>query len=474
MAGQWSGTRGRVRASERPARPNRSAMRASLWEGVWSNGSENMMAPFIPMYALSLGAGPALIGLVSSIPALVGNLFQIPAARLAERFGHRRLYRLGNAGRLLWLLPGLIPFLHLPTETAVAILIVLLVLRTTMVSMAVPAWTALMAQAVPMRIRGRYFANRNLLACLASLIGSAVAGWLVRLGGFPAGYSALFGLAALAGLFSFINASRMPELSPRVAHAPSSRPQDPESHAPATVSPGAHLSLRDRIRGAARFFGPDQPFSRYVLTSFLWTFSVNLPAPLFAVHFKQGLGGDEAIWGLVTASGMAMQMVGQRYWGRRTVTMGDRNIVLVAGIGAACVPLLWSIAPAPGWAFGAEMIGGLAWSGYNLAAFTLLLRLLPPGQQAGPVAFYNTMVGIAQGLGPMVGGVLVGFLGNRGMFVLSGVMRLLALALFARTVSVAGTPALRIKHLRPYRHGRPAVRLKPRRVSLPAVLRRGE
>lgn len=442
------------RTAERPARPNRAAMRASLWEGVWSNGSENMMVPFIPMYALGLGAGPALIGLVSAIPTLVGNLFQIPAARLAERFGHRRLYRLGNAGRLLWLLPGLLPFLHLPTEKAVAILIILLALRTTMISMAAPAWTALMAQAVPLRLRGRYFANRNLLASLAALIGSALGGWLVRLGGYPAGYTALFGMAALAGFFSFLNASRMPEepmqpAAPAVTHESAPAPSRPE-----TVSPGAHLGLRDRVRGAARFFGPEQPFRRYVLTSFLWTFSVNLPAPLFAVHFKQVLGGDEAIWGLVTASSMAMQMIGQYYWGHRTVTLGDRNIVLLGGLGAACVPLLWSLASAPGWAFAVEMVGGLAWAGYNLAAFTLLLRLLPPGQQAGPVAFYNTTVGIAQGLAPMLGGVLVSFLGTRGMFVLSGLMRLLALFLFARTVRVPGTPALQIKHLRPYGQAR--------------------
>src|SRR5690606_21097125 len=115
-------------------------------------------------------------------------------------------------GRLLWLLPGLLPFLGLPTEAAVGLLIGLLALRTTMISMAAPAWTALMAQAVPMRLRGRYFANRNMLSSLAALIGSALGGWLVRLGGYPAGYTALFGLAALAGLFSFINASRLPQI----------------------------------------------------------------------------------------------------------------------------------------------------------------------------------------------------------------------------------------------------------------------
>lgn len=437
-------------APERLGQPNRAAMHASLWEGVWSNGSENMMVPFIPMYALNLGASPALIGLVSAIPTLLGNLVQIPAARLAERLGHRRLYRLGNAGRLLWLLPGLLPFLGLPTEAAVGLLIGLLALRTTMISMAAPAWTALMAQAVPMRLRGRYFANRNMLSSLAALIGSALGGWLVRLGGYPAGYTALFGLAALAGLFSFINASRMPEIP--LPASPPAAGSGTGDRPPATpsVSPGAQLGWRERLRGAARFFGPEQPFRRYVLTSFLWTFSVNLPAPLFAVHFKQVLGGDEAIWGLVTASAMAMQMVGQRYWGHRTITVGDRNIMVLAGIGAASVPLLWALAPAPGWAFGVEMAGGLAWAGYNLAAFTLLLRLLPPGQQAGPVAFYNTMVGVAQGLAPMLGGVLVGFLGTRGMFVLSGILRFLALTLFARSVRVPDTPAVELKHLRPY------------------------
>lgn len=440
-------------------------MQASLWEGIWSSASENAMLPFIPMFALALGASHAAIGLVSAIPTLLGNLFQIPAARLAERFGHRRLYLIGTSGRLLWIAVAILPFLELPADTAVTLLILFLALRMATISLAVPAWTALMAEAVPLRLRGRYFANRNMFASLAALVASAVGGWLVRLAGYPAGYSALFSMATLAGLMALTSASRMPAglLRPsRRAPEAESTPKKEVGPPARSVSPGADLGFRERLRAASRFFGPEQPFRRYILTSFVWTFAVHLPAPLFAVHFKQVLGGDEAIWGLVTATTMAVTIIGQRYWGRRTVTLGDRNIVILGGLGASLLPFLWAVVPAPGWVFAVEILGGLGWSGYNLAAFTLLLRVLPARQQAGPVAFYNTAVGVAAGVAPMLGGLLVAFLGTRGMFLLSGSLRLLALALFARTVRVPEMPELRLSALRPHRgqRSRP-LRLRP-------------
>ncbi|BAS26646.1 MFS transporter [Limnochorda pilosa] len=468
--GPGAGARPAARPAGRPARPNRKAMHASLWDGIWSSASENAMLPFIPMFALALGAGPAAIGLVAAFPTLLGNLFQIPAARLAERFGHRRLYLLGSLGRLLWLPVALLPFLDLPADTAVALLIGLLSLRTAVISLAVPAWTTLMAQAVPLRLRGRYFSNRNLYASLSALLAAASGGWLVRLAGYPAGYAALFGVATLAGLLAVESVTRMPveplEPAHRPSHAPSSGPDHPpaeaapQPHPP--LSPGLHLGFGARLRAVTRAFRPDQPFSRYILTSFAWTFAVNLPAPLFAVHFKQVLGGNEAIWGLTTATNLTVTMIGQRYWGRRTVTLGDRNIVILGGLGASLLALLWAVIPAPWYVFGLELLGGMAWSGYNLAAFTLLLRVLPPHNQAGRVAAYNTAVGLAAGLAPMLGGFLVSFLGTRGMFLLSGTLRLVALAFFARAVQVPHTPPLRLGALRPQRgHLSRPLRLRP-------------
>ena len=60
--------------------------REIAWFGVLSGVSNT----FISVFALRLGASNFLVGLRTSLPALINVIFQIPAARLVEREDDRR------------------------------------------------------------------------------------------------------------------------------------------------------------------------------------------------------------------------------------------------------------------------------------------------------------------------------------------------------------------------------------------------
>jgi MFS family permease len=80
------------------------------------------------------------------------------------------------------------------------------------------------------------------------------------------------------------------------------------------------------------------------------------------------------------------------------------------------------------------VVNGIAWGGYNLASFNLILEITPDDNRSLYVAVYNTLMGVATSLGPLVGGFAAEIIGLRPIFLISSVLRGLGLAIFIATV----------------------------------------
>ena len=378
----------------------RRGMRAGIIEGVLATASDNIAAPFLSLYALSLGATKTQIGLVTALPALLGSVHQLPAALLTDRFRRRRLLMLiGTIGlRPTWLLVPLLA-LWFPGRQAIVAYLVFLAVRSAIGSAAPAAWTSVMADVVPKKIRGAYFANRNMLCNLSALAASVTAGYLVRLFGAPLGYHAVFVLAGLVGVVAaytmtwFPDMDRLKPSSPASAEGPGA-PAEPRASA---------AGLWQRMRDFAR---RERAFLWFVGYSILWNFGVTLPQPLFAVYYVEDLGGSEGMWGVVTAVSLVMTVVGQRYWGPLADRYGNRNLMVASGILAASIPVAWYLAARPGHALLVNAFGGFAWAGYNLAAFNMVLEMTPDARRTTYVAAYNALIGLAQFAGPIAGGIM--------------------------------------------------------------------
>ena len=70
-----------------------------------------------------------------------------------------------------------------------------------------------------------------------------------------------------------------------------------------------------------------------------------------------------------------------------------------------------------------NFISGFAWGGYNLAAFNLLLELTPDENRSMYIGAYNTFMGIATSVGPVLGGFTAEFFGLRSIFLVSFAVR---------------------------------------------------
>ncbi len=98
------------------------------------------------------------------------------------------------------------------------------------------------------------------------------------------------------------------------------------------------------------------------------------------------------------------------------------------------LPIAWYFVTEPYHVIAINSVGGIVWAAYILAGFNFLLAISPPGQHRYYAAVYQTAVYLSIFAGPLLGGVFAEIYGIKILFVLSGVGRLAACALFAAFV----------------------------------------
>lgn len=412
-------------------------MRAGVVEGALATASDNIAGPFLALYALSLGATRTQIGLVTAVPALLGSVLQIPAALLTDRFRRRRLLMMiGTIGlRPTWLLVPLLP-LWFQGEEAIFAFLAFLAVRSAIGSAAPAAWASVMADIVPRKVRGAYFANRNVLCNLSALVASVGAGYLVRLFGTPRGYHAVFLLAGLVGIAAAYTMAWFPDMD-RI------RPHPPLSTAGAGSPDAPRPTVGGRWQRVLEYARRERSFAALVATAVLWNFSVTLPQPLFPIFYVESLGGSEGMWGVVSAASLVTTILGQRYWGPLADRHGNRNLMVASGIFAALIPLFWFLALRPGHALIVNAYAGFIWAGYNLAAFNLVLEATPDARRTTYVAGYNGLVGLAQFAGPIAGGLLADAVSIEAVLLVAAGLRLAGWLLFRAVIPASEGEAFR-------------------------------
>lgn len=428
----------------------RRGMRIGMIEGLFASASDHLASPFVSLYALLLGASHTQIGLVTAVPALIGTSLQLPAAWMAEQLARRKLLAvIGGAGaRGLWFLVAIIPFLSVGPSGAVALLILLLSIRSAFGALLTPTWTSLIAEVTPKGMRGAYFANRSTLVTAAAIIATLMSGAILKLFSVPLGYQLVFGLAAMSGFIASASFSRFPDMDSEIRES-TRLPKDVRTHGGVTERQQSKFTARMQARRLVNVFRERQQFTTYAAISVVWSLGVNLPAPLFSVHFVEGLGGTAGFWGVVTGATFVTTFLGQRYWGPLTDRFGGRNVMVTAGIFAAIIPGLWLLSFRPEHGIWINLVSGFGWAGYNLASFNLLLDMTPDNRRSMYVAAYNGIIGISQFSGPLIGGILADLVSVKFVFASSTVLRFVGLGLILKLIQSTFERPLTIKDFLP-------------------------
>jgi MFS family permease len=406
-----------------PLSPRRMAgLRWLFVDALFGQASGSFYEEFVALYALALGATADRIGALVGLSNLFGVVAYLPGAAMVGRLRTRKPFVLatnGGVARLAILAMAFVPLVAAGPAAAFTLILALRSVTVFMGSAGTPPGTSIVADLVPAGARGRYFAGRNaamgIVAFAAAPLAGLVASRLNRgTGGGTLGYQVLFAVSFAFGMLSTFSFSRIPE------------PPAPR---------GRHRSggLR-RIPGLlARHPG----LAWFVAASFAWSLAMSLAGPFYNVYLIEHLGGTAANVGISAGIYAATAFVGQLVFGSLVDRRGNRRLYIVTGLLIPVLPVLWLFVRAPEQVYAINAVSGFLWSGYNLAAFNLLLEAAPVEDRETGVALHSTVVAIGAVIGPLLGGLLAGVVGYLALFVVSGIGR------FAATlVYVAGTRGL--------------------------------
>jgi MFS family permease len=309
----------------------------------WTTGS------VLTGYMLHLGAGPAALAAVASVPMLAQVVNPL-MAWAAVRFGRRKRF-IGVTcalGRGVWLLAALLPLLALPAAWLPWAMVALVAFSSVLQTGAGPAWVSLMADVIPESIRGRYFGLRNGLVGITGTAAALAAGWYLDRTGAPGNFQMLFILSVLfaaVGIFLYGL-----QYEPRLAGRP--------------------VPLAGTLARPLR----DRNFVRFMAFSCYWNFGVMIAAPFVIPYFFQNLRmsySGVAIWGAIAS---VLTLFTGPFWGRVADRTGNKAVLaLTMFSGGIVIPFCW-IAASPEamhyvWISGA--MAAVSWGGIGTAMFNL-------------------------------------------------------------------------------------------------------
>lgn len=367
--------------------------RSVLWllASVLSNSVFCRLTVFGSAFVLfldHLGLDKARIGMLLSLIPFAG-LLALVCAPFVARIGYRRAYigffsvrkmaialilalpwvseRLGSRAGLLWV-AGLI-----------------LVFAVCRAIGEIGAY-AVFQEVVPNPVRGRFSAATYAAITLTGIPATLAAGFVLRGTPDTSRYLSVIGIGLAFGVVS-------------VASLVFVRAGDPEPRAA-----GEATAFRD-MRAAIR----DATFLRYMAG--VACASVGLSAFAFAPLFLKecvGLAPGVVVWLEAAAAAGGLGTAG--LWGRSADRRGSKPVLLI-GIGGFAVAMAAIGIPGvvrDAWTalILAASVGAVQTGWYIGAERYLFVRIIPSERKAGYIAVYYACAGVANGIGPLLGGKL--------------------------------------------------------------------
>jgi MFS family permease len=396
----------------------------SLWDGVFFSLMVGLGETYLPAFALALGHGEVLAGLVASVPMLIGGVVQLGAPRAVHALGSHQRWVVCLAA-----LQGLVfaPLAWAAWSGRLGAVWLFAAAATYWASGlgGGAAWTSWFPPLVPRRLRSRYFAYRTRAAQAAVLIGLVGGGITLR--AFDASGRALTGFALIfvcAGLCRSVSTALLAS-------------QSANEH----LRPTPPLSLP---RAFARMGSPElrRLFGYLVVVQA----GVNVAAPYFTPYMLGRLELGYGTYVALVAAAFLARVVALPLWGRVGHRIGGQRLLWIGAVGIVPTALPWVFTEHVGILLAAQVGAGLAWAAYELGTFLALFERLPDGERTSLLALYNLANSAAIATGSILGGATLLHFGRTSevytaLFAATVLLRLSALAILPRTPAPAPVPS---------------------------------
>jgi len=351
-------------------------------------------------FASSMGMSEFGFGLMGAIPH-AGLLLQVCASYMIERYGHRREIFLvaGIIHRGLWILIAAIPWLPVPPTEHWWLLLLTLWISTMLANLSDPSWLVWMADFVPDRLRGRYFARRGQVGRFTGMAVTLLVGWILDRSTTADSHtlqrtiSILFIIGAIAGMVDIGLFKWIPD-EHRRDH------RQPINFRRMLTEPLRHPAFRRFLAFRGMLF-----FGIGYIEVFAWKY-------LFDVVEMDNIEAHIMLVAIPTIATMLTFPI----WGRLVDRLGCRPVLLISGVLITHGAISWAFVTKEGWegsqwwiGYMAVLSATMAWPGVELASQNMLLSMADSETNktggSAYVAVHSVVIGMAGMLSGIFGGL---------------------------------------------------------------------
>lgn len=368
--------------------------------------------PVLPLFALFLGAGPEAIGLAVGISTVTGIFFKLPSGALSDVVGRRRTML---AGLVVF---GVMPFAYLFISSYSA-LVAVRFLHGLATAIYGPVAMAVVADVAGSR-KGEMLSWFSSVGIIGTLLGAPIGGFILDAGqsGGPVlwQFRLVFAVSALAGVAALVLGLRTLGVKERVEHGVGF------GERLRRFREGIREVLSDRRIVTASSMEGVQNMTMGALEAFL---------PVYAVTV---VGLSEFQAGLLWGAQIVVTMLSKPLMGRVSDSHGRRPLIVaglvLCGASFAAVPFMqgfWTLLMA-------SLVFGLGEALVTSSSAAMVADLCRERHFGSAMGAFGTIFDVGHASGPILGGLLVGWMGYQVSFPLMASVLFLAIPIFLKNV----------------------------------------
>ncbi len=376
---------------------------------------------YLGIFAIRLGASNTLIGLISSLPALITVLLMYPASQLVNSWENKIEINKWTFlfTRILYIPLAFVPYLPNP-PFFILLTVTLLAIPATSANI---AFNVMFIDLIPSYLRATILSNRNMLLMFIQTATSTLVGYLLDKTRFPMNFQIVMLIGFIASMVSLYF---MTFLKP-VRKIPKEKIRFIDWK---MIISSIYTQFKDIIN----IFKQDQSFKMFQFATFIFYLGLYIPMPLFGIRMVRELGFSNFIIGLTsTSSGLAMAL-SYLFWNKIGRKVGVRNALFWSNVGIAFYPLIFVMLKNPSEIISLSVLGGFFSAGFSIFMYMALLIFLPAEKKAEYLAINGIISNMSLTIGPIIGTQLSNIIGLPSVFFIGTAVRIIGTYLYLKTI----------------------------------------
>ncbi|MGG0175679.1 MFS transporter [Gottfriedia acidiceleris] len=380
----------------------------SIKNGAASTIAISLSNNYFILFAIAiLGATNYQVGLISSLPSIVGMAAMLPAAFMVNKLEEKRKFTAYSIffTRFFLLIMVFLPFIK--SDHIAWFFVILIALMNFPGTFLNLSWQAFIGDLIPADRRNTFFGNRNRILTFTGMIVTLVAGICMKSispkSALP--YQLLFLFAFIFGMIEFLYILKHKEEKQKI-------------------------EISNHYSPFSKHLFQYKPYITFLVCALFFNFAWQMAWSLFSIY-QIRFAHATAFWiSLFTVSNQLSQIVSFRWWAKMANRYSNTQLLIWISIGMASAPILNILSTNYVYLFIVNFTSGFFVSGTVLILFNSLLEATEEEHRTSYIANYNFLLSIVAFIAPQFGVFLLESFSMNIAMIISTIFRGLAGVLF--------------------------------------------